>query len=103
VERAGKRRKGARIDPTLTVHRLHVPLQLCKTLASTNVIESAFSVVGQVCSNVSDGMAVWEPDSGIRRSCSITSGTAPQTICHWRAGTHENSRAALDRKPPVGG
>jgi hypothetical protein len=37
---------------TLTVHRLHVPLQLRKTLASTNVIESAFSIVEQVCKNV---------------------------------------------------
>jgi hypothetical protein len=34
------------------VHRLHVPMQLRKTLASTNVIESAFSIVEQVCKNV---------------------------------------------------
>jgi putative transposase len=36
-------------EETLTVHRLHVPLQLRKTLASTNVIESAFSIVERVC------------------------------------------------------
>jgi putative transposase len=43
---------GEGIDETLTVHRLHVPMQLRKTLASTNVIESAFSIVEQVCQNV---------------------------------------------------
>ena len=40
------------LEETLTVHRLHVPPQLRKTLASTNVIESAFSIVETVCSNV---------------------------------------------------
>src|SRR5713101_7189852 len=40
------------MEETLTVHRLQVPPQLRKTLASTNVIESAFSVVEKVCSNV---------------------------------------------------
>ena len=39
-------------EETLTVHRLHAPMQLRKTLASTNVIESAFSIVEQVCKNV---------------------------------------------------
>jgi hypothetical protein len=37
---------------TLTVHKLRVPDQLCRTLCSTNVIESAFSVVENVCRNV---------------------------------------------------
>jgi putative transposase len=40
------------LEETLTVHRLHVPPQLRKTLASTNVIESAFSIVERVCRNV---------------------------------------------------
>jgi len=40
---------GEGMEETLTVHRLHVPMQLRKTLASTNVIESAFSIVEQVC------------------------------------------------------
>lgn len=40
------------MEETLTVHRLHVPPQLRKTLASTNVIESAFSIVERVCANV---------------------------------------------------
>ena len=31
------------MEETLTVHRLRVPAQLRRTLASTNVIESAFS------------------------------------------------------------
>jgi putative transposase len=43
---------GEGMEETLTVHRLHVPMQLRKTLASTNVIESAFSIVERVCKNV---------------------------------------------------
>jgi putative transposase len=43
---------GEGMEETLTVQRLHVPMQLRKTLASTNVIESAFSIVEQVCKNV---------------------------------------------------
>lgn len=39
-------------EETLTVHRLRVPMTLRKTLASTNVIESAFAIVERVCSNV---------------------------------------------------
>jgi transposase-like protein len=40
------------MEETLTVHRLQIPPQLRKSLASTNVIESAFSIVERVCSNV---------------------------------------------------
>jgi len=40
------------MEETLTVQRLHVQPQLRKTLARTNVIESAFSIVERVCSNV---------------------------------------------------
>jgi transposase-like protein len=43
---------GEGLEETLTVHRLHVPPQLRKTLASTNVIESAFATVERVCANV---------------------------------------------------
>ena len=43
---------GEGLEETLTVHRLRTPPQLRKTLASTNVIESAFSVVERVCVNV---------------------------------------------------
>lgn len=43
---------GEGMEETLTVHRLHLPAQLRKTMASTNVIESAFSIVEQVCRNV---------------------------------------------------
>src|SRR5882724_5474247 len=43
---------GEGMEETLTVHRLHVPAQLRMTLASTNVIESAFSIVEKVCKNV---------------------------------------------------
>jgi transposase-like protein len=40
------------LEETLTVHRLCVPEQLRRTLSSTNVIESAFSIVETVCRNV---------------------------------------------------
>jgi transposase-like protein len=40
------------LEETLTVHRLRVPEQLRRTLKSTNVIESAFSIVETVCRNV---------------------------------------------------
>lgn len=43
---------GEGMEETLTVHRLHLPMPLRKTLASTKVIESAFSIVEQVCRNV---------------------------------------------------
>jgi transposase-like protein len=43
---------GEGMEETLTVHRLRLPIQLRKTMASTNVIESAFSIVEQVCKNV---------------------------------------------------
>ena len=37
---------------TLCVHRLRVPPELRSSLASTNIIESAFSIVDTVCRNV---------------------------------------------------
>ena len=40
------------MEETLTVHRLHLPMQLRKTMASTNVIASAFAIVENVCRNV---------------------------------------------------
>ena len=43
---------GEGLDETLTVVKLHVPEQLRKSLASTNLIESAFSIVETVCRNV---------------------------------------------------
>jgi hypothetical protein len=39
------------MEETLTVHRLCVPVKLRQTLASTHVIESAFSIVETVCRN----------------------------------------------------
>ena len=55
---------GEGMEETLTVHRLHVPMQLRKTLASTNVIESAFSIVERVCRNVKR----WQGGDQIERS-----------------------------------
>jgi transposase-like protein len=52
INPSAARSLGEGLEETLTVHRLHVPPQLRKTLASSNVIESAFSIVERVCSNV---------------------------------------------------
>src|ERR1700704_1193321 len=52
INPSAARSLGEGMEETLTVHRLHVPMQLRKTLASTNVIESAFSIVEVVCRNV---------------------------------------------------
>jgi transposase-like protein len=52
VNPSAARSLGEGMEETLTVHRLHVPIQLRKTLACTNVIESAFSIVERVCRNV---------------------------------------------------
>jgi putative transposase len=51
------------LEETLTVHRLQVPAQLRRTLSSTNVIESAFSIVETVCRNVKR----WRPGDQIER------------------------------------
>lgn len=51
------------LEETLTVHRLRVPEQLRRSLASTNVIESAFSIVETVCRNVKR----WRPGDQIER------------------------------------
>jgi putative transposase len=40
------------LEETLTLHRLRTPGKLRRTLASTNLIESAFSTVETVCRNV---------------------------------------------------
>ncbi len=40
------------MEETLTVHKLRAPEQLRRSLASTNVIEPAFSVVEAVCRDV---------------------------------------------------
>lgn len=40
------------LEETLTVHRLRVPTTLRNSLSSTNLIESAFSMVETVCRNV---------------------------------------------------
>ncbi len=51
------------LEETLTVHRLRVPELLRRTLASTKLIESAFSVVETVCWNVKR----WRPGDQAER------------------------------------
>lgn len=40
------------MEETLTVHKLRMPEMLRKSLASTNIIESAFSVAEDLCRRV---------------------------------------------------
>jgi len=54
---------GEGMEETLTVHRLGVPEKLRRSLASTNVIESAFSIVETVCRNVKR----WRPGDQTER------------------------------------
>jgi hypothetical protein len=51
------------MEETLTLQHLNVPVELWKTLRSTNVIESAFSIVRVVCRNVKR----WRPGNQIER------------------------------------
>ena len=51
------------LEETITLQRLNVPVELWKTLRSTNVIESAFSIVRVVCRNVKR----WRPGNQIER------------------------------------
>jgi transposase-like protein len=51
------------LEETLTLHRLKVPVELWKTFRSTNVMESAFSIVRVVCRNVKR----WRPGNQIER------------------------------------
>ena len=51
------------LEETLTLHRLKIPVELWKTLRSTNVIESAFSIVRVVCRNVKR----WRPGNQMER------------------------------------
>jgi transposase-like protein len=63
------------MEETLTVHKLGVPDQLRRTLACTNVIESAFSIVETVCRNVKR----W------RDAIRSNDGSAPG--CWWLSGS----------------
>ncbi|HLJ18355.1 MAG TPA: hypothetical protein VKV15_27945 [Bryobacteraceae bacterium] len=40
------------MEETLTVHKLQMPEMLRKSLSSTNIIESAFSVAEELCRRV---------------------------------------------------
>ena len=63
------------MEETLTVHRLRVPSKLRRTLASTNVIESAFSIVETVCSQ-REALALWRPHWPLGR-LRLADGRAP--------------------------
>jgi putative transposase len=52
VNPSAARSLGEGLEETLTVHRLQIPMQLRQSLASTNVIESAFANVERICRNV---------------------------------------------------
>lgn len=100
-------------EETLTVHRLHVPMQLWKTLASTKVIESAVSIVERVCRSVKRwhggdqrerwvGLGFW-----LRRSSSAgsrdtkRSRRSSENWKHWRRPTQWLLRGVFARHSPV--
>jgi len=75
---------GEGLEETLTVHRLHVPPQLRKTLASTNVIEAAFAIVERVCANVKrwhagDQRERWVGSGSVDRRETVPPGPGAQT------------------------
>jgi putative transposase len=80
------------MEQTLTVHRLNVPAQLRLTLASTNVIESAFSVVETVCRNVKrwhpgDQRERWVGSALFHRRAEIPTGQGTQADSRPSQGT----------------
>ncbi|MHC4521681.1 MAG: IS256 family transposase [Planctomycetota bacterium] len=52
INQAAARSLEEGFEETLTVNRLHLPSQLRRLLASTNIIESCFSLTGDLCGNV---------------------------------------------------
>jgi hypothetical protein len=85
---------GEGMEETLTVHRLHLAMQLRKTMASTNVIESAFSILEQVAPGrreaIPEGSGITTDRS---RDFQRSSG---RSRCHRLRGT-QNAHAARFR------
>jgi hypothetical protein len=81
---------GGGMEETLTVHRLHLSLQLRKTLASTNVIESTFSIVERSLPEC-ETLARWRPAGtmgGIGPlGCAETVSTKSQVINRFRCSS----------------
>src|SRR5258708_24844962 len=68
------------LEETLSVHRLGVPTSLRKTLSSTNLIESAFSVVETVCQNVKRWRGEISICAGFPADCLSLAGTGRTVI-----------------------
>jgi putative transposase len=88
------------MEETLTVHKLRVPELLRKSLASTNIIESAFSVAEELCRRVKR----WREGDHRERwagSGAETRGKRPTPLSHvFRPATcHVNDRpGGTDRR-----
>jgi transposase-like protein len=87
------------LEETLTLQRLKVPVELWKTLRSTNVIESAFSIVRVVCRNVKR----WRPGNQIERwvgSGLVVAEKQFRRIVGYRALPGLRAALAADLKQP---
>jgi transposase-like protein len=88
------------MEETLTVHRLHTPHRIRRTLSSTNVIESAFSVVETVCRNVKRRRDGAQIERWVRSGLLVAEmkfRRLPQDCCHSLPfrGCGHSSRSTL--------
>ena len=78
INQAAARSLEEGFEETLTVNRLNLPSQLRRLLASTNIIESCFSLTGDLCRNVKRwrnanmawrwaGTVLWEAEKRFHR------------------------------------
>ncbi len=73
------------LDEVLTVSRLGLPLELRRSLAGTNIIESMNSTVRQVCRNVkrwrNAGMALRQPAAGMTGPIRVSAASRRTGSC----------------------
>ena len=87
------------IDEILTVVRLGLPLELRRSLASTNIIESMNSVIRRVCRNVKRWrdakMALrWTSAGMFEAQKGFSPHQSIQATAHSQASSHRSPRVA---------
>jgi hypothetical protein len=102
------------MDETLTVHQLRVPPKLRSSVASTNLIESAFSIVETVCRHVkrwqggdqhlrwvASGL-LWAESSSIMNFESLVStrnrASSSPTVAFLAGATRDENRRDVERR-----
>jgi hypothetical protein len=85
------------LDEMLTVIRLGLPISLCRSLASTNIIKNMMGTVRRVCRNVKRwrdaSMALRWPAAAMQEAVNISRRSAR------RDGWYTASHLSPDRKP----